>query len=87
MDALGERLRYSLPVMSESGAPIYLSESKSVLRYSLKHKVGKLDEHLLAEALEAFSAPMAPSMPLFGVAAKPLLALARDGVVSMPAPL
>jgi hypothetical protein len=28
-DALGERLRYSLPVMSESGAPIYPSESKS----------------------------------------------------------
>jgi len=36
-----------------------------VLRYSRKHKVGRLDEHLLAEALEAFSAPLAPSMPLF----------------------
>jgi hypothetical protein len=50
-DALGERLRYSLPVMSESGAPFYSSESKSVLKYSLKNKVGKLDKHLLAEAL------------------------------------
>jgi hypothetical protein len=50
-------VRYSLPVMSESGAPIYLSESKSVLSYSQKNKVGKLDEHLLAEALVTFSAP------------------------------
>jgi len=82
-DALGERLRYSLPVMSESEAPIYSSESKSVLRYSLKHKVGKLDEHLLAEA---FNASMDPSMSLYRVAAKPLLAPARDGVVSTPAP-
>jgi hypothetical protein len=82
-DALGERLHYSLPVMSESGAPIYPSQSKSVLRYSRNHKIGKLDEHLLAEA---FSAPMAPSMPSFGVAAKPLSALVRDGAMPMPAP-
>lgn len=83
MDALGERLGYSLLVMSKSGAPIYLSESKSVLRYSRKHKVGRLDEHLLAKALVAFSAPMAHSVPLFGgVAAKPLSAPTRDGIVS-----
>jgi hypothetical protein len=82
-NVLGERLHYSLPVMSESGAPIYPSESKSVLRYSRNHKIGKLDEHLLAEA---FSAPMAPSMPSFGVAAKPLSALVRDGAMPMPAP-
>jgi hypothetical protein len=56
-DALGERLRYSLPMMSESGSPIYPSESKSVLKYSRKNKVGKLDKHLLAEALETFSIP------------------------------
>jgi hypothetical protein len=56
-DALGERLRYSLHVMSESGAPIYPSESKSVLSYSRKNKVGKLDKHLLAETLETFNAP------------------------------
>jgi hypothetical protein len=56
-DALGERLCYSLPVMSESGAPIYPSESKSVLSYSRKNKVGKLDKHLLAETLETFNAP------------------------------
>jgi len=54
-----------------------------VLRYSRKHNVGRLDEHLLAEAI---SAAMAPSMPLFGVAAKPLSAPARDGVVSTPVP-
>jgi hypothetical protein len=82
-DALGERLHYSLPMMSKFGAPIYLLESKSMLRYSQKHKVGRLDEHLLAEAL---CAPMAPSMPFFGVAAKPLSAPARDGVVSTTAP-
>jgi hypothetical protein len=60
-----------------------------VLRYSQKHKVGRLDEHLLAEALEAleaFSAPMAPSMPLFRAIAKPFSAPERDGVVSTPAP-
>jgi hypothetical protein len=38
------------------------------------------------EALEAFSAPMAPSMPLFGVAAKPLSAPAWDRVVSTSVP-
>jgi hypothetical protein len=48
--ALQVRMRYSPLAMSESGAPIYPSESKSVLRYSRKHKVGRLDEHLLAEA-------------------------------------
>jgi len=85
-DALDERLRYSLLVMSESGVPISPSESKSVLGYSWKHKVGRLDQHLLAEALEVFSAPKAPLL-CFGVAAKPLSAPARDGVVSMPAPL
>jgi len=53
VDALSERLRYSLPVMSESGAPIYSSDSKSMLRYSQKHKVGRLDERLLAEAFSA----------------------------------
>jgi hypothetical protein len=84
VDALGERLRYSLPVMSESGAPIYPSKSKSVLRYSRNHKIGKLVEHMLAEVLEAFSAPKAPSLPCFGVAAKPLSALVRDGIVSTP---
>jgi hypothetical protein len=57
-----------------------------MLRYSQKHKVGRLDEHLLAEVLEAFSAPMASPMLLFGVAAKPLSAPARDGVVSTLAP-
>jgi hypothetical protein len=41
------------------------------------HKVCRLDKHLLAEALEAFSAPMALSMPLFGVAAKLLSVLEK----------
>jgi hypothetical protein len=82
VDALGERLRCSLPVISESGAPIYPSESNSVFRYSWKPKVGRLDEHLLAEALAATNAPLAPSMSLIGAIAKPLLAPApfRDEV-------
>jgi hypothetical protein len=41
-DALGERLCYSLPVMSESGTPIYPSESKSVLKYSRKKQVWQI---------------------------------------------
>jgi hypothetical protein len=77
-DALGERLRYSLPVMSESGAPIYPSDSKSVLSYSRKNKVGKLDKHLLAEALETFSAPKVLSRPACGVVSKPLSAPAKS---------
>jgi hypothetical protein len=77
-DALGERLCYSLPVMSESGTPIYPSESKSVLKFSRKNKVGKLDKHLLAEALETFSVPKDLSGPLCGVVSKPLSALAKS---------
>jgi hypothetical protein len=77
-DALGERLRYSLPVMSEFGAPIYPSESKSVLSYSRKNKVDKLDKHLLAEALETFSAPQELSMPVCGVVSKPLSTRAKS---------
>jgi hypothetical protein len=77
-DALGERLRYSLPVMSESRAPIYQSESKSVLKFSRKNKVGKLDKHLLAEALETFSVPKDLSGPLCGVVSKPLSAPAKS---------
>jgi hypothetical protein len=56
-NTLGERLHYLLHVMSEPGTPIYPSESKSVLKYSRKNKVGKLDKHLLAEALETFNVP------------------------------
>jgi hypothetical protein len=73
-DAIGERLRYSLPVMSKSGAPIYASKSKSVLKYSQKNKVGKLDKHLLTEALETFKVPKDLSGPLCGVVSKPLSA-------------
>lgn len=60
--ALGERLRFSLPVMSESGAPNYPSEFKSVLRYYRRSKVGRgeqLDASLIDEALTTISAPMA----------------------------
>lgn len=85
VDALGERLRYSLPVMSESGVPIYPSESKSMLKYSRKNKIGKLDKHLLVETLETFSVPKDPSGPLRGVATKPLSAPAKDWIVSTPA--
>jgi hypothetical protein len=79
-DALGERLRFSLPVMSESGAPIYPSESKSVLTYSRKNKVGKLDKHLLEEAFETFSSPKELSRPLCGVVSRPLSAPAKSSV-------
>ncbi len=64
----------------------FLLESKSVLRYSRKPKVGRLDEHLLAEALVAVNTPLAPSMPLIGAFAKPMSAPVRDEVVSAPAP-
>jgi len=60
--ALGERLRFSLPVMSQCGAPIYPSKSKSVLRYYRRLKAGRgaqLDASLIDEALTAISAPMA----------------------------
>jgi hypothetical protein len=77
-DALGERMRYSLPVMSEFGAPIYPSESKSMLKYSRKNMVGKLDKHLLAEALETFSIPKELSWPFCGVVSKPLSAPAKS---------
>jgi hypothetical protein len=83
--ALGERLRFSLTMMSESRAPIYLSKSKAVLKYYRKNKVSKLDKHLLEEALETFSVPKASSLPSFGVATKPLLEPSKDRIVSMPA--
>jgi hypothetical protein len=60
--ALGERLCFSLPVMSECGAPIYPSESKLVLRYYRRSKVGRgaqLNASLIDEALTAIRAPMA----------------------------
>jgi hypothetical protein len=53
--ALGERLRLSLLVMSESGVPIYQLESKSVLRYSRKWKDAQLNKSLIAESLAAFT--------------------------------
>jgi hypothetical protein len=83
--ALGERLRCSLPLMSESRAPIYLLESKSVLKYSQKNKVGKLDKLLVGEALETFGVPKASSLLSFGDATKPLLEPTKDGFVSTPA--
>lgn len=82
--ALGERLRFSLPVMADSGAPIYPSESKSVLKYSRKNKVGKMDKLLLEEALETFGAPKAFSLPSFGDASKPFFESPRDGLMSTP---
>jgi len=59
-DALGERIRLSLPVMADSGAPIYPSETKSVMRYQRKSKAkaSKLDISLIDEAVTALSSPM-----------------------------
>jgi hypothetical protein len=60
--ALGDRLRFSLSIMSESGAPIYSSESKSVLRYHRrsKEKIAKMDTSLFDKAHIALSAPVTP---------------------------
>jgi hypothetical protein len=60
---LGERLRSSLPVMLESRAPIYPLESKLMLRYYLRSKVGRgaqMEVSLIAEAVTAIRALMAP---------------------------
>jgi hypothetical protein len=49
--------------MSECGAPIYPSESKSVLRYHRRPKVDRgaqLDVSLFDEAVMAIIAPMTP---------------------------
>jgi hypothetical protein len=57
---LGERLRFSLSVMSKCGAFTYQSESKSVLRYHWRLKVGKgaqMDASLFDEPVAAISAP------------------------------
>jgi hypothetical protein len=62
---LGERLCFSLLEMSECGAPIYPSESKLVLRYHQRSKVGRIaqmDASLFDEAVTALSAPTTPSL-------------------------
>jgi len=53
-------------VMSKSGATIYLSESKSVLRYRQKSKAksAQMDTAMFDEAVTAFSGP---TMPFLGV--------------------
>jgi len=63
---LGERLRLMLHMMPESGASIYPSKSKSVMRYSRKRKDAQLNKFLLAESLAAITA--SPSPPLESVA-------------------
>jgi hypothetical protein len=59
-NALGESLRFSLLVMSESGAPIYPSKSKSVMRYHQrsKAKTAQMDTSLIDEAVLALCAPV-----------------------------
>jgi len=42
---LGNRLRFSLPLISEFEAPIYPSESKKLLRHSQKLKGSKMNEN------------------------------------------
>jgi hypothetical protein len=65
--SLLKQLRLSLSVMSESRAPIYLSESKSVLRFSWKWKDAQLNKSLIAESLAAFTT----SPPLLGPLSSP----------------
>jgi len=57
---LGEMILFSLPIMSESGAPIYPFESKSVMRYHRrsKAKTAQMDTSLFDEAVLALSAPV-----------------------------
>jgi len=69
-------------IARDKDAPVYPSESNSVLIYSWKNKVGKLDKHLLEEALETFGVTKASSLLSFGVATKPLLKPTKDGIVS-----
>jgi hypothetical protein len=60
--ALGERLSFSLSVMS---TPIYSFESKSVPRYHRRLKVGKgaqMDASLFDEVVTALNAPTTPSL-------------------------
>lgn len=56
--ALGERLHFSLLVMSESGAPIYSFESKLVMRYHWKSKAkfAQMGTSLFDEVVTALSA-------------------------------
>jgi hypothetical protein len=77
---LGERLRFSLPIMSECGAPIYLSESKSVKRFHRRSKVGicaQKDVSLFTEVVMAISAPTAQSLGASGWDRGPILVGAR----------
>jgi hypothetical protein len=59
-EELGELLRLSLPMMSESRASIYPSESKSLIRYSRKRKDAQLNKFLLAESLAAITTSPSP---------------------------
>jgi len=70
-----------------SGAGMFaqVSFEESVLKYSWKNKVGKMDKLLLEEALEIFGVPKAPSLPSFGDATKPLFEPSKDGLMSTPA--
>jgi hypothetical protein len=71
--------------MSEFGAPIYHSESKSVMRYSRKRKDAQLNKFLLAESLAAISASPSPpghhpSLPLESMAVRePPVSFCRRG--------
>jgi hypothetical protein len=51
---LGDRLRLPRPMMSEAGVPLYLSDSKPMLRYSQKMKDAKLIV-LIAESVEVIT--------------------------------
>jgi len=86
--ALGDRLCFSLSVMSESGAPIYPLESKSVLRYHRrsKAKTTKMDTALsapvtpfLGASSQALGGTVVKSPPKLGVGAikSPLFSFLR----------
>jgi hypothetical protein len=85
VEELGERLHLSLPVMPESGVPIYPSKSKSVMRYSRKKKNAQLNKFLLAESFAEITASPSPlghhpSPPLESVAIRePPVSFCRHG--------
>jgi len=57
--------------MLESGTPIYLSESKKLLRYSRKLKGAKMNENLIAEAVAAINIPPSSLGPRYSLALAP----------------
>jgi hypothetical protein len=68
---LGDRLCFSLPMMTDFGTPIYSSESMKLLRYSRKLKGAKMNENLIAKVVEAINVPRSSLGPCSSLALAP----------------